>query len=159
MRVPQLFEVESYSNYIYLGQHRAGRAGRRARDALDLLRGCFPGGSITGAPKQRAMQIIEQLEPDRRGVYCGAIFGYLGLNGNMDSNIVIRTLVYSDGEIRCWRAAASSQIHSVMRSIRSDIHRGVPLMSPTLLSTRLKQLEAEGILVRERRGVSTGPIA
>jgi para-aminobenzoate synthetase component 1 len=66
-----------------------------------MLRDCFPGGSITGAPKQRAMQIIEQLEPNRRGVYCGAI-GYIGFDGNMDTNIAIRTLVYSDGEIRCW---------------------------------------------------------
>jgi para-aminobenzoate synthetase component 1 len=71
------------------------------RDALDLLRDCFPGGSVTGAPKQRAMQIIEQLEPHRRGVYCGAI-GYVGFDGNMDTNIAIRTMVYSDGEIRCW---------------------------------------------------------
>ena len=70
-------------------------------DALNVLRDCFPGGSVTGAPKLRAMQIIEQLEPDRRGVYCGAI-GYVGFDGNMDSNIAIRTLVYSDDEIRCW---------------------------------------------------------
>ena len=61
----------------------------------------FPGGSVTGAPKLRAMQIIEQLEPHRRGIYCGAI-GYVGFDGNMDSNIVIRTLVYSDDEVRCW---------------------------------------------------------
>ena len=100
VRVPQLFEVESYSNVHHLVSTVQGELAA-GRDALDLLRGCFPGGSITGAPKQRAMQIIEQLEPDRRGVYCGAI-GYLGFNGNMDSNIVIRTLVYSDGEIRCW---------------------------------------------------------
>ena len=100
VRSPKLFEVESYANVHHLvstvtGQLAAGY------DALDVLRDCFPGGSITGAPKQRAMQIIEQLEPNRRGVYCGAI-GYIGFDGNMDTNIVIRTLVYSDGEIRCW---------------------------------------------------------
>ena len=67
----------------------------------DGLRDCFPGGSVTGAPKLRAMQIIDQLEPNRRGIYCGAI-GYVGFDGNMDSNIVIRTLVYSGKEIRCW---------------------------------------------------------
>ena len=71
------------------------------RDALDLLRACFPGGSITGAPKIRAMQIIEELEPHRRGLYCGSI-GYIGFDGNMDVNITIRTLVYNQGEIRCW---------------------------------------------------------
>jgi len=74
---------------------------QRGCDALDLLRECFPGGSITGAPKQRAMEIIECLEPDRRGVYCGAI-GYIGFDGNMDTSIVIRTLVYSGAGIRCW---------------------------------------------------------
>jgi len=66
-----------------------------------VLRDCFPGGSITGAPKLRAMQIIEQLEPDRRGIYCGAI-GYIGFDGNMDTNIAIRTLVHSHDEICCW---------------------------------------------------------
>jgi para-aminobenzoate synthetase component 1 len=66
-----------------------------------VLQGCFPGGSITGAPKQRAIEIIEELEPQRRGVYCGAI-GYVGNDGNMDTNIAIRTLVYSGNVIRCW---------------------------------------------------------
>jgi para-aminobenzoate synthetase component 1 len=73
------------------------------RTAVDILRGCFPGGSITGAPKLRSMQIIEELEPHRRGVYCGAI-GYIGFDGNMDTNIAIRTAVYvkdvqNEGEI------------------------------------------------------------
>ncbi len=100
VRTPKLFEVESFANVHHLvstvtGQLAAGR------DALDVLRDCFPGGSITGAPKQRAMQIIEQLEPNRRGAYCGAI-GYIGFDGNMDTNIAIRTLVYADNEIRCW---------------------------------------------------------
>src|SRR5690606_30589883 len=71
------------------------------RDAIDLLRGAFPGGSITGAPKLRAMQIIEELEPHRRGVYCGAI-GYIGHDGGMDTNIAIRTLVHSGGTVRLW---------------------------------------------------------
>lgn len=100
VHVPKLFEVESYSNVHHLvstveGQLAAGH------DALDVLRDCFPGGSVTGAPKQRAMQIIEQLEPNRRGVYCGTI-GYVGFDGNMDSSIAIRTLIYSNNEIRCW---------------------------------------------------------
>ncbi|MDO8466346.1 MAG: aminodeoxychorismate synthase component I [Gallionella sp.] len=100
VHVPELFKVESFANVHHLvstveGQLSAGR------DALDVLHDCFPGGSVTGAPKLRAMQIIEQLEPGRRGVYCGAI-GYIGFDGNMDSNIAIRTLVHDDGKIRCW---------------------------------------------------------
>ena len=71
------------------------------KTAIDLLRGCFPGGSVTGAPKLRAMEIIEELEPNRRGLYCGAI-GYIGFDGNMDTNITIRTGVYSAGEFRFW---------------------------------------------------------
>jgi len=100
VHVPKLFEVESFANVHHLVSTVEGRLAQ-GRDALNVLRDCFPGGSVTGAPKLRAMQIIEQLEPDRRGVYCGAI-GYVGFDGNMDSNIAIRTLVYSDDEIRCW---------------------------------------------------------
>ena len=100
VRVPKLFEVESYANVHHLVSTVEGELAP-VRGAFDLLRDCFPGGSITGAPKQRAMQIIEQLEPHRRGVYCGAI-GYVGFDGNMDTNIAIRTLVYSAGQIRCW---------------------------------------------------------
>lgn len=100
VQVPKLFEVESYAQVHHLVSTVSGQLAQ-GQDALSLLRNCFPGGSITGAPKQRAMQIIEQLEPQRRGVYCGAI-GYVGYDGNMDSNIAIRTLVYADGEIRFW---------------------------------------------------------
>jgi len=100
VRVPKLFEVESFANVHHLVSTVEGKLAE-GRDALDVLHDCFPGGSVTGAPKLRAMQIIEQLEPHRRGIYCGAI-GYVGFDGNMDSNIVIRTLVYSNNEVRCW---------------------------------------------------------
>jgi len=100
VRVPKLFEVESFANVHHLVSTVEGTLAE-GRDALDVLRDCFPGGSVTGAPKLRAMQIIEQLEPNRRGVYCGSI-GYIGFDGNMDSNVVIRTLVYSDNEVHCW---------------------------------------------------------
>ena len=98
--MPRLFEVESFATVHHLVSTVSGRL-RPDCDALDLLRGCFPGGSITGAPKLRAMQIIEELEPQRRGVYCGAI-GYLGYDGAMDLNIAIRTLVYAGGRVHCW---------------------------------------------------------
>lgn len=100
VQVPRLFKVESYAQVHHLVSTVSGQLAE-GQDALSLLRNCFPGGSITGAPKLRAMQIIEQLEPQRRGVYCGAI-GYIGYDSNMDSNIAIRTLVYADGVIRFW---------------------------------------------------------
>ncbi len=98
--VPKLFEIESFANVHHLVSTVTGQLAAGC-DAVGLLRASFPGGSITGAPKLRAMQIIEELEPDRRGVYCGAI-GWLGFNGDMDSNIAIRTLVSSHGELQFW---------------------------------------------------------
>jgi para-aminobenzoate synthetase component 1 len=71
------------------------------RGPFDLLRDSFPGGSITGAPKRRAMEIIAELEPDPRQVYCGSLL-YISADGRMDSNIAIRTLLCDQGEVRCW---------------------------------------------------------
>jgi para-aminobenzoate synthetase component 1 len=100
VEVPRLFEIESFASVHHLVSTVTGQLAAGC-DAVGLLRASFPGGSITGAPKLRAMQIIEELEPDRRGVYCGAI-GWLGFNGDMDSNIAIRTLVSSHGELQFW---------------------------------------------------------
>lgn len=91
IEVPKLFELQSFTSVHHLASTVTGLL-KQEKHATDLLRGCFPGGSITGAPKLRAMEIIEELEPHRRGVYCGAI-GYLGFDGGMDTNIAIRTLV------------------------------------------------------------------
>jgi para-aminobenzoate synthetase component 1 len=100
VHVPKLFDIESYSTVHHLVSTVTGTLAQD-NHALDLLKHCFPGGSITGAPKIRAMEVIEEIEPNRRGIYCGAI-GYVGFNGNMDTNIAIRTLVHSDNTIRFW---------------------------------------------------------
>ncbi len=97
VKADKLFQLQSFANVHHLVSIVTGTL-KQDKTAIDLLRGCFPGGSITGAPKLRAMQIIEALEPHRRGVYCGAI-GYIGFDGNMDTNIAIRSAVYSEGEI------------------------------------------------------------
>jgi len=95
VHVPELFALESYATVHHLVSTVKGRL-RPGSNALDCLRACFPGGSITGAPKVRSMEIIEEMEPTRRGVYTGAI-GYVCFSGDMDVNIVIRTLVIKDG--------------------------------------------------------------
>lgn len=98
--VPKLYALESYATVHHLVSTVTGRLAK-SRHALDLLRGCFPGGSITGAPKLRAMEIIEELEPHRRTVYCGSM-GYIGCDGNMDTNIAIRTLVHMQDHVYGW---------------------------------------------------------
>ncbi len=100
VEVPKLFEIKSFASVHHLVSKVTGRLAEN-KDALDVLKACFPGGSITGAPKVRAMEIIEELEPHRRGVYCGSI-GYIGFDAAMDTNIAIRTMVYSNGNISFW---------------------------------------------------------
>ena len=97
VQVPKLFDLESFPTVHHLVSTVTGEL-RENSHALHLLRACFPGGSITGAPKIRAMEIIEELEPHRRALYCGAM-GYIDFNGDMDTNIAIRTLVHKDGRI------------------------------------------------------------
>lgn len=98
--VPELFEIESFPAVHHLVSKVTATLDSNF-SSLDVLRGAFPGGSITGAPKIRAMQIIHELEPNPRSVYCGAI-GYIKPNGDMDSNISIRTLVCNQNRIHCW---------------------------------------------------------
>ena len=95
VHVPELFALESYATVHHLVSTVRGRL-RAECTSLDCLRACFPGGSITGAPKVRSMEIIEEMEPTRRGIYTGAI-GYLCFSGDMDVNIVIRTVVIKEG--------------------------------------------------------------
>ena len=98
--VPQLFEIESFATVHHLVSTVSGRLSA-GRDALDLIAACFPGGSITGAPKRRAMQIIDELEPVRRELYCGNVIR-LGFDGDLDSNIMIRTALMRGGELSYW---------------------------------------------------------
>jgi para-aminobenzoate synthetase component 1 len=97
VRVPELFAIEHHPTVHHLVSTVLGEL-ETGRDAADLLHATFPGGSITGAPKVRAMEIIAELEPTQRGVYCGAV-GYLSATGAMDTNIVIRTYSVLRGQI------------------------------------------------------------
>jgi para-aminobenzoate synthetase component 1 len=97
VRVPELFALERFRTVHHLVSTVTGHLRPDCR-ATDLLAAAFPGGSITGAPKVRAMEIIAELEPSRRGIYCGSI-GYLSLTGAMDTSIVIRTCVCAGGRV------------------------------------------------------------
>ena len=97
VRVPELVRLESYATVHHLVSTVIGRL-HDTRDTTDLLRATFPGGSITGAPKVRSMEIIDELEPTQRAVYTGSI-GWIGFDGEMDLNIVIRTYLVRDGMV------------------------------------------------------------
>ena len=97
VRVTEQFTVERYSHVMHLSSNVVGRL-RAGCTAMDLLRSTLPVGTLSGAPKIRAMQIIDELEPVKRGIYGGAV-GYLGWNGNMDTAIAIRTAVVKEGKL------------------------------------------------------------
>lgn len=98
VRVTERMITERYSHVMHITSNVVGDLAP-GRDAIDVLRATFPAGTLSGAPKVRAMQVIDALEPERRGVYGGAV-GYLGFGGNMDVAIAIRTVVEQDGEFR-----------------------------------------------------------
>jgi anthranilate synthase component 1 len=95
VRVPKLMEVERFSHVMHIVSHVEGRIAE-GYDGLGALRACFPAGTVSGAPKIRAMEIIAELETDRRGVYSGAV-GYLDFGGGMDTCIALRTMVVREG--------------------------------------------------------------
>ena len=95
VEVTQLMDVERYSHVMHLVSHVTGKLDS-GYSCYDVLRACFPAGTVSGAPKIRAMEIIAELEPDKRGPYAGAV-GYFDFMGNMDTAITIRTMVVKDG--------------------------------------------------------------
>lgn len=130
VKVPQLFSIESFPAVHHLVSTVTGEL-KAGHSPLALLRDAFPGGSITGAPKIRAMEIIEELEPHRRHIYCGTI-GYLGIQGDMDSNICIRTLLLEAGNIYCWAGGgivADSDAESEYQETLDKVSKILPLLA------------------------------
>ena len=112
VRVTQHMEVERYSHVMHLVSSIEGTLDEGC-NSLDALRSCFPAGTVTGAPKIRAMEIIAELEPEIRGPYAGAI-GYVGYGGDLDTAIALRTIVVRDGIAYVQAAAgivADSSVH------------------------------------------------
>jgi para-aminobenzoate synthetase component 1 len=94
VKVTELYTLEKYATVFQLTSNIRGKL-LPAKNRIDLLKACFPGGSVTGAPKVRAMEIIDELEPTKRSVYTGAV-GYLSFGGGMDLNVAIRTILVKD---------------------------------------------------------------
>ena len=92
--VTDKMSIEKYSHVMHIVSNVTGKI-RDELDVIDVLKATFPAGTLSGAPKVRAMEIIEELEPDKRGIYSGAV-GYIGWNGNMDTAIAIRTAIIKD---------------------------------------------------------------
>lgn len=132
VEVPELFEVHSFANVHHLISKVTGRL-RKNLHSIDVLRTCFPGGSITGAPKIRAMEIIEELEPHRRGLYCGAI-GYIGSDGSLETNIAIRTIVVKDGVAR-YSAGGGLVIDSKLNEEYQEIVDKASMMTDALFKS------------------------
>jgi para-aminobenzoate synthetase component 1 len=130
VKVPSLFSIESFPAVHHLVSTITGELADQYQ-AADLWKAAFPGGSITGAPKIRAMQIIEELEPCRRSVYCGAI-GYISQHGHMDTNIAIRTLVCANHHIHCWAGGgivADSDAASEYQETFDKVARILPVLA------------------------------
>jgi len=144
IKVPQMFQVESFATVHHLVSTVTGKLAQ-TEDAISLLRGCFPGGSITGAPKLRAMEIIEELEPHRRGIYCGAI-GYLSFDGDMDINIAIRTMVCTEGVMRFWAGGGIVADSLMEEEYQETFHKAAAILQ--LLNNKYK---AQGAKFKGRK--------
>ncbi|UPQ89016.1 aminodeoxychorismate synthase component 1 [Vibrio sinaloensis] len=129
VHVPKLFDIESFPAVHHLVSTIRAELAERYTPA-DLLRASFPGGSITGAPKIRAMEIIEELEPHRRNAYCGSI-GYISRHGVMDTSITIRTLVAENQHLYVWAGGglvADSQCDSEYQETLDKLSRILPVL-------------------------------
>jgi para-aminobenzoate synthetase component 1 len=133
IHVDQLFELVSYPTVHHLVSTISGEL-LPQRSGFDLLRDSFPGGSITGAPKRRAMEIIEELESDPRRAYCGSLL-YISADGRMDSNIAIRSLVCDGDSIHCWGGGgivADSQWEQEYQETWDKVGRFIEALESTL---------------------------
>ncbi|MBR9729010.1 aminodeoxychorismate synthase component I [Shewanella intestini] len=130
VKVPKLFEIESFPAVHHLVSTVTATLADD-KNSIDVLKATFPGGSITGAPKIRAMEIIEELEPSRRSIYCGSI-GYISQNGHMDTSITIRTLVTDNKRIYCWAGGgivADSQAQAEYQESFDKVCKILPVLT------------------------------
>jgi anthranilate synthase component I len=129
VKVTENMQIERYSHVMHIVSNVEGKLKPGLR-ALDVLRASFPAGTVSGAPKVRAMEIIDELEPSKRGIYAGAV-GYLGFNGDMDLAIAIRTAVVKDGRpLRAGRRRHRRRLGARKRMDRKRRTRRAPSCAP-----------------------------
>jgi para-aminobenzoate synthetase component 1 len=126
VKTEKLFDLQSVSNVHHLVSSISASLAP-GKTAFDLLKATFPGGSITGAPKIRSMEIIEELEPARRSIYCGSL-AYIDVTGNMDSNIAIRTALCRQGDIYCWGGGGIVADSSATEEYAESLVKIAPLL-------------------------------
>jgi len=126
VRVPELFSIERYSHVMHIVSQVEGELAPE-HDGIDLLKSTFPAGTVAGAPKVRAMEIIEELEPTRRGPYAGAV-GYLSFSGNLDFCITIRSLTVHQGQVYLQVGAGIVADSDPPTEFEETVNKGLALM-------------------------------
>jgi anthranilate synthase component 1 len=126
VHVPELFSIERYSHVMHIVSQVEGELAPE-HDGLDLLKSAFPAGTVAGAPKVRAMEIIEELEPTRRGPYAGAV-GYLGFGGNLDFCITIRSFTIHQGQVYLQVGAGIVADSDPATEFEETVNKGMALM-------------------------------
>jgi aminodeoxychorismate synthase component I len=153
--VDEMLKLETFEQVFHLVSTVRGEI-RRELDAIDVLAACFPGGSITGAPKKRAREIISELEPVPRGLYCGTI-GYLGYNGESQFNIAIRTLVRENGKLHYHVGAGIVADSQPAMEHEETLHkaRGIQLALADWRKFVQKELNKPSLPLESRHGYET----
>ena len=126
VRITEQMLIERYSHVMHIVSEVKGRL-RAGLGPLDALRAAFPAGTVSGAPKVRALEIIDELEPVKRGIYAGAV-GYLGWNGNLDMAIAIRTAVIKDGYLHVQAGAGIVHDSVPEREWQETLNKGEALI-------------------------------
>jgi anthranilate/para-aminobenzoate synthase component I len=155
VRVDEMLQLETFEQVFHLVSTVRGEI-RPELDAIDALAACFPGGSITGAPKKRACEIIAELEPVPRGLYCGAI-GYLGYNRESQFNIAIRTLVREKGQLHYHVGAGIVADSQPAMEYEETLHkaRGIQLALAEWQNFVQKELNKSSSLLESLHGLET----
>lgn len=135
VEVPEMMVIERYSHVMHIVSQVEGRIAPE-RNAFDLMRATFPAGTVSGAPKVRAMQIIAQTEPTQRGFYAGAL-GYFGYDGNLDSCIMLRTSLIKDGQVHIQAGAGIVADSQPTAEFQETVNKASALFKAVALAARL----------------------